>query len=269
MTGTTALSHGNYTGLAEDYARHRPSYAPSVVAAVAALVGKPVGEIDAVDIGAGTGIFTRMVAALGCRSVTAVEPNDAMRAQGIGGQGIGGTGGFAIAWRAGSGEATGLGDGCCDLLTAASCFHWMDYGRATAEICRLLRTGGRFVALWNPRMIELNPLLVEIENDLKSLQPEMKRVSSGRSGLTERLNDLLWATAGFDDVIYLEGRHRARQTPAQYLGAWRSVNDPQVQLGPARWQDFLGRVERRIAGLDAIETTYLTRAWAARRVGPP
>lgn len=263
MTGATTLRHGNYTGLAADYARHRPGYAPSVVAAVAALVGKPVGEIDAVDIGAGTGILTRMVAALGCRSATAVEPNDDMRAQGQAGNGS-----APIAWRAGSGEATGLGDGCCDLLTAASCFHWMDYGRATAEIRRLLRPGGRFVALWNPRMIELNPLLVEIENDLKSLQPEMKRVSSGRSGLTEQLHDLLWATAGFDDVVYLEGRHMARQTPAQYLGAWRSVNDPQVQLGPERWQEFLRRVERRIVGLDAIETTYLTRAWAARRAGP-
>lgn len=256
------LRHGNYTGLAADYARHRPGYAASVVATVAALVSKPVGEIDAVDIGAGTGILTRMVAALGCRSVTAVEPNDDMRAQGQAGNGA-----HSIAWRAGSGEATGLGDGCCDLLTAASCFHWMDYERATTEIRRLLRPGGRFVALWNPRLIELNPLLVEIENDLKSLQPEMKRVSSGRSGLTERLNDLLWATSGFDDVVYLEGRHRARQTPAQYLGAWRSVNDPQVQLGPQRWQEFLSRVERRIAGLDAIETTYLTRAWAARRAG--
>jgi hypothetical protein len=50
------------------------------------------------------------------------------------------------------------------------------------------------------------------------------------------------------------------------LGAWRSVNDLQVQLGPALFQKFLDFVERKTAGLATVTTTYLTRAWAARRM---
>jgi len=66
-------------------------------------------------------------------------------------------------------------------------------------------------------------------------------------------------------VLYLEGRHSVRQTPAQYLGAWRSVNDLQVQLGAELFARFLDFVARRTADVEAIETTYLTRAWVARR----
>jgi hypothetical protein len=74
----------------------------------------------------------------------------------------------------------------------------------------------------------------------------------------------LSAKPQFAEVLYLEGRHHLHQTPAQYLGAWRSVNDLQVQLGPELFRQFLAFIEERVAGLTAIETTYVTRAWAAR-----
>ena len=54
-------------------------------------------------------------------------------------------------------------------------------------------------------------------------------------------------------------------SPDRYLGAWRSVNDLRVQLGPDKFDDFMEFVEQRIDGLDVIEATYLTRAWSARR----
>jgi hypothetical protein len=114
-------------------------------------------------------------------------------------------------------------------------------------------------------LIEVNPLLVEIEAQITRLKPDLRRVSSGRSGITERLTDMLSAKPQFAAVLYLEGRHSQQQTPEQYIGAWRSVNDLQVQLGPELFRQFLDFIEKRIAGLTAIETTYLTRAWVARR----
>jgi SAM-dependent methyltransferase len=192
--------------------------------------------------------------------VIAVEPNDDMRRHGVQN-----SRGLPILWRAGSGEATGLDTGCADLVSMASSFHWVDFDRGMSEFARLLRRGGRFVALWNPRLIEVNPLLVEIEAHLASLAPGLKRVSSGRSGLTANLTERLWAHADFDDVVYLEGRHAQIMTPAQYLGVWRSVNDLQAQLGPNLFAEFLDYVEQRVAAEGTIEATYLTRAWSARR----
>jgi hypothetical protein len=80
------------------------------------------------------------------------------------------------------------------------------------------------------------------------------------------LTDLLAGRRHFANVLYLEGRHTISQTPEQYLGAWRSVNDLQVQLGPELFRRFLSSAEQRTVGLTAIETTYLTRAWAVRSV---
>jgi hypothetical protein len=149
----------------------------------------------------------------------------------------------------------------------ASSFHWTNFDTATQEFHRVLRAGGHFTALWNPRLIEVNPLLVEIEAHLDTLRPNIKRVSSGRSGITETLTERLWASPCFEDVVYLEGRHIIEMTPERYLGAWRSVNDLRVQLGPEKFDAFLDFVEKRIASQKVIEATYLTRAWSARRKG--
>src|SRR5437763_853057 len=78
----SSIKAGNFTGLAEDYARYRPSYSPSVRDALLGLADKPWHEIEAADIGAGTGIWTRMLAER-VRHVVAVEPNGDMRAFGV------------------------------------------------------------------------------------------------------------------------------------------------------------------------------------------
>jgi ubiquinone/menaquinone biosynthesis C-methylase UbiE len=254
------ISHGDYTGLAADYARYRPGYALSVATAILSLLARPLSEIDAADVGAGTGIWTIMLAARGLRSVTAVEPNDEMRREGILA-----TRGIDISWRKGSGEATGLPTESVDLVSMASSFHWVDFEKGCAEFQRILRPGGRFAALWNPRLVEASPLFMEIESEITRLKPDFRRAYSGRVGLTERLTEMLWSKDDFDDILYIEGRHIARQTPEQYLGVWRSVNDIQVQLGPNLFGQFLRYVERKVEGLPSIETTYLTRAWTARR----
>lgn len=259
---TQNLKAGDFTGLAGDYSQNRPDYSASVLSALLGLLDKPVSEVDFVDVGAGTGIWTRMVESRGVRSAHAVEPNDDMRERGRADNA-----GASILWRAGNAENTGLESASCDWLTMASSFHWADFDRATGEFHRVLRPGGRFTALWNPRLIEVNPLLVEIEAHLDTLRPDIKRVSSGRSGITETLTERLWECECFEDVIYLEGRHVIAMSPARYLGAWRSVNDLRVQLGPERFDRFLAFVEQRIAGLDVIAATYLTRAWSARRKG--
>ena len=259
---TQTLKAGDFTDFAKDYSQHRPDYCPSILKALLGLLGKPVSEVDFVDVGAGTGIWTRMVLAADVRSVTAVEPNDNMRHNGIADSQH-----TNISWQAGSAEATGLAGASADWLSMASSFHWANFDTATKEFQRVLRPGGLFTALWNPRLIEVNPLLVEIEAKLVALRPSIKRVSSGRSGITETLTERLWTSSCFEDVVYLEGRHVIKMTPERYLGAWRSVNDVRVQLGQEKFDIFLDFVEQRIASLQVIEATYLTRAWSARRKG--
>jgi SAM-dependent methyltransferase len=254
------MKHGDFTGLAEDYTRYRPDYSAAVLDAVLGVLRRPPAELDAVDVGAGTGIWTRMLSARGFRSVTAVEPNEDMRSKGMAHSENRG-----ILWRAGSGEATTLPAASADLVSMASSFHWVDFDRGVAEFDRILRPGGCFVAIWNPRYLENNPLLVEIESHLATLRPDIKRVSSGRSGLTEVLTRKLEDCRRFPEVVYLEGKHTLDFSPERYLGAWRSVNDLRVQLGGEKFEAFLSYVGRKVEGLRSIACTYWTRAWVARK----
>ena len=257
---TQSLKAGDFTGLARDYQQHRPDYSVSVLKALVGLIGKPKSQVDFVDVGAGTGIWTRMVYDAGVRSSSAVEPNDDMRLKGIAN-----TQHTNIRWLAGNAETTGMQNQSADWLSMASSFHWVNFARATHEFHRVLRPGGLFTALWNPRLIEVNPLLVEIEVYLNTLHPKIKRVSSGLSGITETLTERLLASPYFENVVYVEGRHVIEMSPERYLGAWRSVNDLRVQLGADKFDTFLAFVEQRITGLKVIEATYLTRAWSVFR----
>lgn len=166
---------------------------------------------------------------------------------------------------AGSAEVTGLPSDSADIISMASSLHWTDFERALDEFCRVLRPGGRFVALWNPRRVESDPLLVSIEQALAEIGPGIRRVSSGKSGLTEALTDRLHARPDFEDVCYVEGDHTILMTRERYLGAWKSVNDVRVQLGEDRFREFLARVESLLGPRETLEARYTTRSWIARK----
>ena len=51
----------------------------------------------------------------------------------------------------------------------------------------------------------------------------------------------------------------------RYIGAWRSVNDIQVQAGPERFASIISEIENKAKNLDEIEVPYKTRSWTVRR----
>src|SRR5947207_1210964 len=58
-----------------------------------------------------------------------------------------------VRYQAGFSIATGLPDGCADLVTCSQSLHWMDPEPTFAEVARILRSGGVFAAYdcdWPP-----------------------------------------------------------------------------------------------------------------------
>ncbi len=130
-----------FTGRADDYAAARPSYPDAAIDALFEGLAEP-SQCTVVDLGAGTGISSGLLAARGAQ-VIAVEPNASMAMQGA----------YAAHLRlhAATAERTGLPGASADLVTAFQAFHWFDPGAAIIEMLRLLRPGGRAAVVYNER----------------------------------------------------------------------------------------------------------------------
>lgn len=136
-----AAAHG-YRNRAPAYERGRPAYPPPAAEFLIDALGVGAGR-HVVDVGAGTGKFTRVLASTGAR-VTAVEPVEAMRLELLR---------HLPEMRVleGRAEALPLPDSDADAVVVAQAFHWFDGGPAAGEIHRVLKPGGRLGLIWNVR----------------------------------------------------------------------------------------------------------------------
>jgi ubiquinone/menaquinone biosynthesis C-methylase UbiE len=140
-----------FTGRVESYRRYRPTYPPSIVDLLSRECSLAPDSTIA-DIAAGTGILTELLLAANL-SVTAIEPNDEMRAACA-----------ALEPQypkliviAGTAEATGLSDHSIDLITVAQAMHWFDFDRTRAEFARILKPGGFCAVIYNNRRLSGDP----------------------------------------------------------------------------------------------------------------
>lgn len=129
-----------FEAAADLYERSRPDYPAEAVDLLVRLLGLHAGR-TLLDLGAGTGKFSRLAAARGA-TVVALEPAAAMIRQACG------PGVLAVR---GVAEALPVRRHSADAVCAASAFHWFDGRRALAEMHRALRRGGRLALLWNQR----------------------------------------------------------------------------------------------------------------------
>ncbi|THU96520.1 S-adenosyl-L-methionine-dependent methyltransferase [Dendrothele bispora CBS 962.96] len=136
-------------GTNELYDRARPSYQPVVISHIKAAL-RSDSKLNIVEIGAGTGIFTRALLAHpewkdAIAQLKAVDPSSGMREV------------FAktvtderVTVQEGTFDNTGVEDGWADVIIIAQAFHWCpDHERACTEFSRVLKPNGVWTMLWN------------------------------------------------------------------------------------------------------------------------
>lgn len=132
-----------FTPKASIYARYRWSYAPEAIDIILAESGASAGSTLA-DIGAGTGILTRLFAGK-VGWIFAIEPNPEMRRYAK--STLAGFPNLAVL--DGRAEATTLPDNTVDLVTAAQAIEWFDPEPTRREFNRVLKPGGWLAILNN------------------------------------------------------------------------------------------------------------------------
>ncbi|WP_246141759.1 class I SAM-dependent methyltransferase [Hyella patelloides] len=129
-----------FSNRAEDYAKYRPSYPSEVIDCI--LQGLETNQLIAADVGAGTGISSRLLADREIR-VIAIEPNAAMKQVAEAHP--------LVEFRDGSAEETKLADNSVDLVTCFQSFHWFNPELTLKEFARILKPKGILAVVWNNR----------------------------------------------------------------------------------------------------------------------
>ncbi|MFD5399393.1 class I SAM-dependent methyltransferase [Streptomyces sp. NPDC127097] len=132
----------SFDAVAAQYAAARPGYPPALFDAIEELAGRPLSGARVLDVGAGTGIATGLLADRGAR-VTAVEPGAAMAAELRAAH-------PAVPLVRALGDALPFRDDAgFDLVGYAQAWHWTDPARSVPEALRVLRPGGALALWWN------------------------------------------------------------------------------------------------------------------------
>lgn len=247
------MAIGDFTEQAEAYHRSRPGYPAALLDDLAARLGLGPGDAVA-DIGAGTGILTRLLAERGY-AVSAVEPNAAMRAYA--------TPDPRVRSIDGTFEATGLGDASQRWCVAAQAFHWADPPRALPELARVLAAGRALTVIFNDRDPLKSELMTFVRGVIRRVVPEFEEAYRDRDWGHE-----LCAGGHFGDVWYHEVAHEVVMTRDRFLELWRGHNRLNNIAGPERFAALFSEIAQRLdeGGHHEVPVAYRARAFTAWRL---
>jgi len=240
----------DYTELASFYDK-RADYSAKALDRLCAAVGVKTGAAVA-DIGAGTGKLAIPLARRDLR-VSAVEPNNAMRALGVRN-----SEGLTIDWSEGTGERTHLASDAFDLATFGSSFNVVDQRAALHEVARILKEEGSLACMWNHRDLE-DALQARIET---IIQHEILNYSYGKR--REDPTSVIESSGLFAPPSSIKEGFLVQIRRIDFIDAWRSHATLQRQAG-AKFNRIIDLIDNEVERQDVLSIPYFTRIWYARR----
>ena len=167
---------GNFDQLAKSYRKSRPHYSSNITKFLKLIFDKDK-NIATLDLGSGTGIFSRQLAKIS-KKVIGIEISKEM---------------IRNAYKINNIKYINSSvnnlkiNKKFDLITSASCFHWFDNIKIKKIIQNNLSEGGYFFITYNSRNIQGDFFLTKVEKKIISFNSSFKnRVSSGSSDFVNK-----------------------------------------------------------------------------------
>ncbi|MGA8604508.1 MAG: class I SAM-dependent methyltransferase [Thermoplasmata archaeon] len=244
MPSAAPRTHPDVRGFeraAEVYERARPEYPATAVRHLGRVLRLGPSR-TIVDLGSGTGKFTRALAALRAARV-AVEPTGGMRAV------------FKrmvpdVPVLDGTAEAMPLPDGFADAVVSAQAFHWFRVRPALREVRRVLRPGGGVGLVWNTRddSVRWSRQLTEIvETAGRSRRPWRER-TAGSYWRTVLRPAFSRKGSGFTSLRYRAFRQVQCGTPAMFVD--RALSVSKIAVLPLRERRAVATAVRELLAAD-------------------
>jgi len=236
------------------YERVRPGYPPAAIRFLGRTLGLRRGR-TVVEVGSGTGKFTRALAPIGAARV-AVEPTAGMRA--VFEQAV-----PDVPLLDGTAESIPLPDGFADAVVAAQAFHWFRARPALREFARVLRPGGGVGLVWNSR------------DETVGWSARMSEIVRRYEGNDRRTREPRWRSAfreggsPFGALRKREFTFAQRGPPEMFVDrllsvSWVSVQPPSVRRAIAAEFRRVLREDPLTRGRRTIELPYQTQVFWAR-----
>lgn len=241
-----SLSFGSAAGA---YESGRPDYPREAVDWMLAPVRHEGRALRVADVGAGTGKLTRTIVEAGAE-VVAIDPDADMLAALRGNV-------HGVPTFVGTGERMPLPDASVDAVLLGQAWHWVDPVAGSAEVGRVLRSGGVLGLVWNIRD-ESVPWVQRLTRIMHGSHAE-QMLAEGDPPLAAPFDGMesaqwRWSRAMTRDSLLAMARSRSyiiTATPEERAG---------IEAGLLALFDEIGAV-----GDTVVQLPYLTRAYRAVR----
>jgi SAM-dependent methyltransferase len=247
---------GNFDSLAYSYRVSRPGYSKKIVNLMKSLPYKNPKIITSLDLGSGTGIFTKEIAKIS-HKVIGVELSKEM---------------IANSHKIKNVEYKNISvnklkiNKKFDIFSAASCFHWFDNYKVASLVKRSLKQNGYFLVCYNSRDISKNSFLKKVEKKIISLSKTFKtRISSGQSKFVENKVLNFSKISKLSNPFYLEFNHSEKFSKKRYFTVWESSNEFRNKLGKKNYLIFLEWLEKNFPS-NGINAEYINKCWLLQKL---